>query len=623
MAMSAFLPCGAQTKGTQSNEFVINDMRFRIIAPAKVELKAFEGKGEIVIHNGPRVKHIVDGKEVEILEDRPYQLPKPIDVTVPATVNNGGKTYTVVAIGNMAFGQNGFVKTVKLPNTVTEIGDSAFLGSQMLENITLSSKLRTIGARAFCGTNISQMTIPAGVTKIGKCAFVGVKKLSELSVAPGNKAFKTVDGVLFTANGKRLIFYPSTKAGDYVVPAGVKHIEDEAFLDANSLFNIEMPAGLLTIGEDAFSGCSQMSNVVVPKSVKKIGPQAFTMMYGLRKIEVEQGNTAYTVVDGLLYNFAKDTLIQCPMDMRVGKIDVPQGVRIIDDWAFYSQKHLKEVSLPASLKELGASGFSYCSELQTVNISPESTLRVVPVHAFIYCKKLQHLSLPATVRKIGDKAFYECRSLTKLQLTDDVDYIGKMAFGFCHELEIDKIPASLTDIESGAFFSCRKIVNLVIPNTVKAIGSQAFYGCDGMETVDLGTGVTSIGSEAFSSCEKLREVAIPDQVTTLGHGTFKGNKAMTKLTFGSGLTALPSSMCWYCPSLTDVEIPANIREIGMDAFYQCPLKTVKFLSATPLDNDRRISEFENVTILVPKGSLADYKAAPWTVEIKTIKEYKK
>jgi hypothetical protein len=52
-------------------------------------------------------------------------------------------------------------------------------------------------------------------------------------------------------------------------------------------------------------------------------------------------------------------------------------------------------------------------------------LRVVPVHAFIYCKKLQHLSLPATVRKIGDKAFYECRSLTKLQLTDDVDYIGK------------------------------------------------------------------------------------------------------------------------------------------------------------------------------------------------------
>ena len=238
MAMSAFLPCGAQTKGTQGNEFVINDMRFRIIAPAKVELKAFEGKGEIVIHNGPRVKHIVDGKEVEILEDRPYQLPKPIDVTVPATVNNGGKTYTVVAIGNMAFGQNGFVKTVKLPNTVTEIGDSAFLGSQMLENITLSSKLRTIGARAFCGTNISQMTIPAGVTKIGKCAFVGVKKLSELSVAPGNKAFKTVDGVLFTANGKRLIFYPSTKAGDYVVPAGVKHIEDEAFLDANLLFTI-------------------------------------------------------------------------------------------------------------------------------------------------------------------------------------------------------------------------------------------------------------------------------------------------------------------------------------------------------------------------------------------------
>lgn len=47
-------------------------------------------------------------------------------VIIPAYVTSGGKTYTVTAIGDNAFGSNIAVTDVTLPATVTKIGDNAF-----------------------------------------------------------------------------------------------------------------------------------------------------------------------------------------------------------------------------------------------------------------------------------------------------------------------------------------------------------------------------------------------------------------------------------------------------------------------------------------------------------------
>ena len=48
------------------------------------------------------------------------------DVTIPATVTYGGKTYSVTSIGGSAFYDCSGLTSITIPNSVTSIGDYAF-----------------------------------------------------------------------------------------------------------------------------------------------------------------------------------------------------------------------------------------------------------------------------------------------------------------------------------------------------------------------------------------------------------------------------------------------------------------------------------------------------------------
>ena len=51
-------------------------------------------------------------------------------------------------------------------------------------------------------------------------------KLTDIFVEEGNEAFRSIDGVLFTADGKTLLLYPKGRTEDrYVVPEGTERIE--------------------------------------------------------------------------------------------------------------------------------------------------------------------------------------------------------------------------------------------------------------------------------------------------------------------------------------------------------------------------------------------------------------
>ena len=66
--------------------------------------------------------------------------------------------------------------------------------------------------------------------------------------------FKSIDGVLFTADYKTLVRYPPKKNGtDYVIPDSVVNIRSCAFRNCEFLENIILPNSLTRIGEEAFS----------------------------------------------------------------------------------------------------------------------------------------------------------------------------------------------------------------------------------------------------------------------------------------------------------------------------------------------------------------------------------
>jgi len=91
---------------------------------------------------------------------------------------------------------------------VTELGESCFEGTG-IKSIQLPSGLTKIGDYAFYGCkNLEEITIPAAVSSIGKRVFSGCGRLERIVVKKGNPAYKSVDGVLFSKDGKRLIKYP-------------------------------------------------------------------------------------------------------------------------------------------------------------------------------------------------------------------------------------------------------------------------------------------------------------------------------------------------------------------------------------------------------------------------------
>ena len=72
--------------------------------------------------------------------------------------------------------------------------------------------------------------------------------------------------------------------------------------------------------------------------------------------------------------------------------------------AFYACVNLETVSLPETLKTIGAHAFTHCSNLNQI-ILPKS-LTSIGEAAFLYCSSLNKIEIPDSVISIGDNAFY-------------------------------------------------------------------------------------------------------------------------------------------------------------------------------------------------------------------------
>ena len=106
------------------------------------------------------------------------------------------------------------ITKVVIKQGVTTIGSHAFFLCSNLESVSIPEGVTTIEDRAFWQTSLKNITIPVSVTQIGstiKEVFYQCYNLEDITVASGNTAYKSVDGVLYTADGTTLIQYPQNK----------------------------------------------------------------------------------------------------------------------------------------------------------------------------------------------------------------------------------------------------------------------------------------------------------------------------------------------------------------------------------------------------------------------------
>lgn len=219
----------------------------------------------------------------------------------------------------------------------------------------------------YTGTD-PDVTIPLGVTQIGKDAF------------SGNDNLRSV-----------------------YIPKGIDIIGFSAFENCKNLESVVMEDDVKKIGQSAFSGCQNLKNVNLSRYVEDIGSGAFAACSNLSNIEVDPQNRNYICLDGVLYTKDGKKLVQYLAGRPYSTYDIPEPVTEIGEFGFYGANMLTDVGIVQGVKE-------------------------IPEYAFLNCNALNNVTIPTSVEAIRNGAFGGCPNLTSLAIPAQVRYIDPNAF---------------------------------------------------------------------------------------------------------------------------------------------------------------------------------------------------
>ena len=473
-------------------------------------------------------------------------------VTIPATIDG----LPVTRIGNSAFQGSSSFTRVEIPNSVIAIGESAFFGCSILTTVAIGSGVTNIGTDAFLRcTSLVSVTIPNSVITVGKNAFNGCTSLTAITVDSLNSFLSSVDGVLFNGSQTELIQYPGGKTGgDYTIPNSVTKIGGGAFYDAFRLTSVTIlnrvtaigddafygcfglteltiPNGVTSIGGTAFIGCNGLTRVTIPNSVTGIGVGAFTDCTGLAAITVDDLNSSFSSVDGILFNRGQDVLIQCPAG-KVGNYAIPGTVNQIGRLAFNGCRSLTSVTIPNSVDSIG-------------------------MYAFIYCFSLTQITLPNRLIAIEANTFLFCTNLTRVAIPDSVRSIGEGAFNYCIGLTHVTLPNGLTNIANWTFENCSSLRGIGIPQSVTHIGNQAFQDCTALLNVFFEGNAVATASDAFSNDARATLYYLPGAT---GWGSTLAGRPVQRWRVGVWVDQFRFTIDWPGKSLVVVEARLNIDD---------------------------------------------------------------
>ena len=130
-----------------------------------------------------------------------------------------------------------------------------------LTKVIIPDGVTKIEADSF-GSSLRSITIPASVTSIDADAFKNCTRLESIEVSEENTAYKSIDGNLYTKDGKTLIKYAVGKTDEqFVIPNEMVEISIDTPEDLEYIESVVIHNGVTNIADSAFSGCENLEYV--------------------------------------------------------------------------------------------------------------------------------------------------------------------------------------------------------------------------------------------------------------------------------------------------------------------------------------------------------------------------
>lgn len=375
----------------------------------------------------PELKTFVFGRGCELNQDYAFaycsQLKK---ITIP----NGTAT-----IPGFAFYNCLNLETVRFNADITTISQNAFSDCEALTNVVLPQNLEQIGIGAFAGCRSwSNFNLPVSVTSIGagafnSCGFTEAAWPANIAVMPEQ------------------VFYRCGSLRHLDIPEGVTKISRGA-LEQTGLLEINIPASV---------------TVITGAKDGNVNGAAYSLgrCFDCTDISVDNNNTVFSSIDGLLYDKAGETLLLSPAG-RVGVCEIPTSTKVIDNNAF-----------------------AYCAKI-TDFVFPQTTINEIKYNAFGNCDGLTTVKIPSTVLFIGDHIFTENHNLVNVEIAcitcGDMGHYG--IFRNCKALEKVWFRQTCTTIYaagpgSSSFRLCgADLAQVYVEASSKPSGYGSYYNYD-------------------------------------------------------------------------------------------------------------------------------------------------
>ena len=319
--------------------------------------------------------------------------------------------------------------------------------------------------------NIDKLYLPRSIQTVEFGAFMWLTDLEEITInstslqikgnpVAGCQKLSKIQGPLASEDGRCLVvdktLYSFAPGGlsEYTIPEGVESVNSWAFQD-HKLKTLNIPEGVKSLRDSALGVTTYyhskekttLEYVHLPKSLVQIDPYAFLCNTSIKAFYgdcsfISDDNLALIMENGAYF-------VAYASGADISEYTVPQGVEIIENYAFYCATNLKKINFPDSFVGKGGEAFTHSTNIETITgkyvLEDNRSMVVDGTLVMLAAAGLEKYTTPKGVTRLGYQVLGHNNSIKEYVISDEVTEVDEYGYLFngAENLETVTISANM------------------------------------------------------------------------------------------------------------------------------------------------------------------------------------